>query len=85
MKCEDAQNLLADYSVNGLDGEIRRKLEAHFAVCSHCAYELELLWRVVSFVESAPQKSPPPGLWEGIEASIHRNSEKMEREVGTKR
>ena len=85
MQCEAVQDLLADYSVNGLDDETQRRLEVHLSVCSHCTYELELLWRVVSFVESAPQKSPPPGLWEGIESHIRRNSEKMEREVGTKR
>ena len=70
MKCEAVQDLLADYSVNGLDNKTQRRLEVHLSVCSHCTYELELLWRVVSFVESAPQKSPPPGLWNGIEAGI---------------
>ncbi len=61
MQCEAVQDLLADYSVNGLNSETSRQLEAHLKACSHCAYELELLWRVVSFVESAPQKSPPTG------------------------
>ena len=75
MKCEEAQNLLADYSVNGLDDETHRRLEVHLSVCSHCTYELELLWRVVSFVESATPKSPPPGLWEGIEARIRQDNE----------
>ena len=85
MKCEDAQNLLADYSVNGLDNKTCRQLEAHLSRCSTCTYEFELLWRVVSFVEGASQKHPPPGLWEGIESHIRRDSEKMEREVGTKK
>ena len=85
MKCEDVQELLADYSVNGLNSKTSRQLEIHLSVCSHCAYELDLLWRVVSFVESAPRKSPPPGLWEGIESHIPQNSEKTKGEVGTKR
>ncbi len=70
MKCKEVQELLADYSVNGLDRATSRHLEAHLSVCSHCAYELEILWRVVSFIESAPRRPPPPGLWERIEAHI---------------
>ena len=75
MKCEDAQNLLADYSVNGLDDETQHFLVAHLSECPTCCYELELLYRVGSFVESAPQKSPPPGLWDGIEARICQENE----------
>ena len=48
MKCEDAQKLLADYSVNGLDDETQRFLVAHLSACPTCRYELELLSRVVS-------------------------------------
>ena len=81
MKCEDAQNLLADYSVNGLDDETSRQVESHLSACSHCAYELELLYRVVSFVESAPQKSPPPGLWDGIEARICQGNKGVGKRV----
>jgi len=78
MKCEDVQNLLTDHSVNGLGRKTSRQLETHLFVCSQCAYELELLWRVVSFIESAPRRPPPPGLWERIEAHIRQANRRID-------
>ena len=82
MKCKKVQELLADDSVNGLDRATSCQLEAHLFACSHCAYELEILWRVVSLIESAPRRPPPPGLWERIEGHIRQHSEKSKGSVG---
>jgi predicted anti-sigma-YlaC factor YlaD len=72
MTCKAAQELLADYSVGRLTRKTNRQLEAHLSACSHCAYELEILWRVIAFIENTPSRCPPPGLWEGIEAPIRQ-------------
>jgi anti-sigma-K factor RskA len=67
MKCENTQNLLAEYRSGTLPERHRRALEEHLQTCENCRHELHLLDAVLDLVGSnQPEAEPPIELWNGV-------------------
>lgn len=72
-RCNDIQNVLADYRSDLLSPRQVDDIEAHIAQCEACAEELRLLDRVLEIVDSnTPGYEPPAGLWNGVYNRITR-------------
>lgn len=67
MRCEEADTVIADYSVGNLSEKTRFAVEEHLGVCEECARELALLHMVMAAVEEhVGEIEPPHGLWHGV-------------------
>lgn len=80
MKCENVQDLIAEYRSDMLDSRKRQEIEQHLAECEDCRRELEEFNAVMSLVEdNIPDLEPPVGLWNGVYNRI--NSPEPERSL----
>lgn len=67
MKCDDVQQMLADYRTENLSSQQRVLIEEHLANCSECAEELRVLDDVLNMVElNVSEYEAPAGLWNGV-------------------
>jgi predicted anti-sigma-YlaC factor YlaD len=70
MDCTRIRDLLADYSVQILDGRTHRQVESHLQICAGCREELRVLDAVMSLVEEHGTLAPPPGLFNAVRNQI---------------
>lgn len=66
-RCQQVQELLADYRTGILSSRKVAWIEEHLEQCTGCANELSLLDGVLALVDAnTPEYEPPAGLWNGI-------------------
>jgi len=70
MDCTRVRDLLADYSVQVLDGRTHRLVEGHLQLCADCKEELRVLDSVMILVEEYGTLAPPPGLFNAVRNQI---------------
>lgn len=70
MDCTRVRDLLADYSVQILDGRTHRQVESHLQICAGCKEELRVMDAVMSLVEEHGPLAPPPGLFNAVRNQI---------------
>ncbi len=64
------QELLGSYSLDAVDPDEARAVEAHLEVCARCRQELAE-YREVTSLLSYPGGEAPPGVWDRIAAGMH--------------
>jgi anti-sigma factor RsiW len=72
MDCSRVTELFSEYIDGVLDGETRRKVEEHLAVCPSCAEELEALRSCVSALTSLDRVEAPVDFFEKVHERIER-------------
>ena len=66
-RCQQVQDLLADYRTGILSPRRIAWIEEHLRQCMECANELRLLDGVLALVDAnTPECEPPAGLWNGV-------------------
>ena len=66
-RCQQTQELLADYRTGVLGSRKIAWIEEHIAQCAECATELRLLDGALALVDAnTPAYEPPAGLWHGV-------------------
>jgi len=70
MNHEEAQQLLAAYALDAVDGEERRDLERHLEECARCTVELDDYRGVTSALGNVSQPAPAE-LWDRIAARLY--------------
>jgi len=66
-RCQQTQELLADYRSGVLSSRKAAWIEEHIAQCAECARELRVLDGALALVEAnTPEYEPPAGLWNGV-------------------
>lgn len=70
MDCTRVRDLLADYSVQILDGRTHRQVEGHLEFCADCKNELRVMDSVMVLVEEHGTLAPPPGLFNAVRNQI---------------
>jgi anti-sigma-K factor RskA len=70
MTHEEAQELLAVYALNAVDGEERRELERHIDECVRCSTELDALRQVATAMGNVGEPASSE-LWERISARLY--------------
>jgi hypothetical protein len=70
MDCTRVRDLLADYSVQMLDGRTHRQVEGHLQFCVDCKEELRVMDSVMALVEEHGTLAPPPGLFNAVRNQI---------------
>lgn len=70
MDCTRVRDLLADYSVQILDGRTHQLVESHLHLCVGCKEELRVMDSVMSLVEEHGTLAPPPGLFNAVRNQI---------------
>lgn len=67
IKCENVQDLIAEYRSDVLEPHRAREFERHLAECADCRQELEDFDALMSLVEdNVTEQEPPVGLWNGV-------------------
>jgi len=67
IKCDDIQQMLADYRTQNLNARQCGLIEEHLVHCKECAEELRFFDNVLRMVETnAPSFEPSVGLWNGV-------------------
>lgn len=67
MKCENVQDLIAEYRSNALEPDVVQEFESHIANCADCRRELEEFDAVVGLVDdNFTELEAPVGLWNGV-------------------
>ena len=72
MTHDEAQELLAVYALNAVDGAERRALEAHVTECVRCSSELDALRYVATAMGNVGEPAPQE-LWERISSHLYDN------------
>jgi hypothetical protein len=75
MNCQEIQEHLSQYLDNRLDGEERREIEEHLAVCPRCLPEAKLLSDGIKGVAALPEIDPPAGFSKRIMTQIRSEAE----------
>ncbi len=76
MKHEEAQELLAAYALDAVEGEERLDLEQHLEECVRCSSELDSLRGVTSAMGNVGQPAPPH-VWQRISEHLYDDVESV--------
>jgi hypothetical protein len=70
MNCQQAQDLLCEYSAGILSGQVESDLLAHLGECAVCERERRRLDYMLAALDRLPRPEPPPALWSGLRARL---------------
>jgi ferric-dicitrate binding protein FerR (iron transport regulator) len=82
MDCRQAQNHLPAYQSGDLAAETAEAVGAHVATCEACKAEARDTQSVLSLLDSLPDISPAPTVWENVSNAIDRDAVPATRSRG---
>lgn len=66
ISCSEVWRELSNYIDDGVDAELRARMEAHFKVCAHCTAILDGMRNVVKLVGDGVEYQLPAGFSERL-------------------
>ena len=66
ISCSEVWRELSNYIDDGVDAELRARMEAHFKVCAHCTAILDGVRNVVKLVGDGVEYQLPAGFSERL-------------------
>jgi Putative zinc-finger len=66
ISCSEVWREISNYIDNGVDAELRARMEAHFKVCAHCTAILDGMRNVVKLVGDGVEYQLPAGFSERL-------------------